>query len=307
MTASKPYFCPVSATNASIWVTGASGQLGQCLRDVCAAGSDERFVFSGRNDLDLADEAQVENWMHKHKVQLLIHTAAYTAVDRAETETEEAMLANATIPEVLARVCARLSVRMIHISTDYVFSGNRPGDAAGYSESDATGPQGAYGKSKLLGEEAVLHASPQNLAIRTAWFYSEYGHNFVKTMLRLGTERESLRVVNDQHGCPTYAAHLAEALLQMVPALLSKPGEYGGLYHFVNGGATTWYHFASEIMQQAGLNCKVEPCTTADYPTPAKRPAFSMLNTQKIQATFGLRIATWQEALSECLQKLKQT
>ncbi|TVR36899.1 MAG: dTDP-4-dehydrorhamnose reductase [Cryomorphaceae bacterium] len=296
----------MSATNASIWVTGASGQLGQCLRDVCDAGSEFRFEFTRRDDLDLADEAQVENWIQKHGIHLLIHTAAYTAVDRAETETEEALHANATIPEVLARVCARLAVRMVHISTDYVFSGDRTADAAGYLESDATGPQGAYGKSKLLGEKAVLRTCPQNLAIRTAWFYSQYGHNFVKTMLKLGAERESLRVVNDQHGCPTYAGHLAEALLQMVPMLLNNPNEYGGLYHFVNSGATTWYHFASEIMQQVGLNCRVEPCTTADYPTPAKRPAFSVLNTQKIQATFGLCIAMWQDALSECLQKLTQ-
>jgi len=286
----------------TIWITGKSGQLAQCLKDAFAGNTDYQILFTGREDLDLLNDEAVENFMLTQKVDFVINTTAYTQVDAAEDHHEESILANADIPMVLAHWCQQLGARLIHISTDYVFDGT---SKTPYLEDDGMNPQTQYGLSKMLGEMEVQHSGKTGIIIRTSWLYSEYGHNFVKTMLRLGAEKESLRVVNDQHGSPTYARHLANAIVHIVEELTQLPKEHpGDLYHFSNAGQCTWFDFATAIMAQRNLPCKVEPCTTAEYPTKAARPAYSVLNCDKIQQTFGISIASWQEALSECLQKI---
>lgn len=294
----------MSNTKSNIWITGATGQLGQCLRDALQNHTSFHPVFTDRTDIALDEEQQVQDFLAEHQIQLLIHTAAYTAVDRAEDEPDAAMHVNADIPQILAEACREKGIPMIHISTDYVFDGTSDQP---YFETDTENPQSQYGLSKFLGEMEVLQAHRRNIVVRTSWLYSEYGHNFVKTMLRLGADKESLRVVNDQHGCPTYAGDLAKALVVIAEKVVEKPNEFGGIYHFANAGATTWFELASEIMRQRGLPCKVEPCTTAEYPTKAARPAYSVLDTQKIQTTFGLEIRDWKAALCDALSKLKNS
>lgn len=274
--------------------------MGQCLRDAVAA-ENISAIFTERDDFDLSDPDKVSSFLLKHKPNVLINTAAYTAVDQAEDEPEEAAWVNENIPAVLANACAENQVVLIHLSTDYVFDGtaNKP-----YSETDAVNPKSVYGKTKRNGEKVVLNADPQNMVVRTAWLFSEYGHNFMKTMIRLGAIKPQLRVVNDQHGKPTYAGHLASALLVMAEQTVDKTANLGGIYHFANAGETTWFAFAAEIMKQKGYSCEVQPCTTEEFPTKAARPAYSVLNTQKIQSTFEIDIIHWKEALSEALQKL---
>lgn len=260
-----------------------------------------RGVFSTRDDLDLSNAQHVSEWMDRHQPHVLINTAAYTAVDRAEEEPETARLGNTIVPETLAAVCAQKGIPLIHISTDYVFDGKgkRP-----YQEDDPVNPQSVYGKTKLDGERAVLKASPQNLVIRTSWLYSEYGHNFVKTMLRLGAEKASINVVNDQLGNPTYAGDLARTLVTVVDQMASDKRSSGGVYHYTNGGIASWYDLASAVMRQRGLPCAVKPCTSAEFPTKAQRPAFSALDTQKIRTTFGLEIPDWKDALKRALAQI---
>lgn len=289
-----------NAEDLHIWITGGDGQLGQCLRDAVAA-ENTSAVFTERNDLDLADTEKVEAFLKEHKPNVLINTAAYTAVDQAEDEPEEAAWVNEKIPAVLANACADNKVLLIHLSTDYVFDGTA---TVPYAEIDAVNPKSVYGKTKRVGEETVLGANPNNMVVRTAWLFSEYGHNFMKTMIKLGAVKPQLRVVNDQHGKPTYAGHLAKTLLAMAVQSVDKAANHGGIYHFANAGETTWYAFASEIMKQKGYSCEVQPCTTEEFPTKAARPAYSVLNTQKIQRTFGVEIIHWKKALSEAIQKL---
>jgi dTDP-4-dehydrorhamnose reductase len=286
----------------TIWITGKTGQLAQCLGDAFSGTTDYRILFTGRTDINLLDDDAVENYMLTHKVDFVINTTAYTQVDAAEDHPEEAILGNTDIPMVLAHWCQKLGARLIHISTDYVFDGTAQEP---YTEEDGMNPQTQYGLSKMLGEMEIQHAGKTGIIIRTSWLYSEYGHNFVKTMLRLGAEKESLRVVNDQHGSPTYARHLADAIVQIIKKLKNLPQNHpGDLYHFSNSGQCTWFDFATAIMNLKNLNCKVEPCSTADYPTKALRPAYSVLNCDKIQQTFDISIATWQDALRQCLQKI---
>jgi len=294
----------VSNTVINIWVTGAQGQLGSCISDVAQQHSEINFHWTTRNDIDLINSEEVLEFLSEYSIDVVINTAAYTAVDQAEDEPEAAMHTNADMPQILAEACRQAGIPLIHISTDYVFDGT---SEKPYSESDSENPQSQYGLTKWLGELEVLQAHRRNLVIRTSWLYSEYGHNFVKTMLRLGAEKESLRVVNDQHGCPTYAGDLAKALVNIAGKVVANPDDFGGIYHFANAGETTWFGLASEIMQQGSLNCKVEPCTTAEYPTKAARPANSVLNTQKIQSTFDLEIKHWKDALTEALRKLKNS
>lgn len=289
-------------TTLNIWITGADGQLGRCLKDVLPNHHNVQGVFSSREDLDLQNKVAVESWLNDNKINVVINTAAYTAVDKAEDEPEAAIHANADIPEVLATACNDHGIPLIHVSTDYVFDGTA---SEPYTENDVENPQSQYGLSKYLGELEVLQGNKRNVVVRTSWLYSEYGNNFLKTMLRLGAEKESIRVVNDQHGSPTYAGHLAEVLVTIAEKITGEMDEdIGGVYHFSNAGTATWFDFATAIMELRELPCKVEPCTTAEYPTKATRPAYSELDTRKIQSIFDLKIANWKDALKDALSKM---
>lgn len=268
-------------------VTGANGQLGQELRLLLG----NRAVYAGRAELDIADEAAVKAFFEAQSFDLVINCAAYTAVDKAEDDAEAADRANRLGPALLARY----GRRMVHVSTDYVFDGTscRP-----YRENDAPNPVSVYGRTKLAGEEAVLNEAETAVIIRTAWVYSSFGKNFVKTMRRLGAERDSLGVVFDQVGTPTYAADLASAIVAMLPQI--APG-MKDVYHYSNEGVTSWYDFAVAIMEESGLSCAVRPIESADYPTRAARPAFSVLNKAKIKKDFGLSIPHWRDGLKRCL------
>ena len=268
-------------------VTGADGQLGQELRFLLG----NRAVYAGRAELDIADESAVKAFFEAQSFDFVINCAAYTAVDRAEDEAEAADRANRLGPALLARYGRRI----VHVSTDYVFDGTscRP-----YRENDATNPVSVYGKTKLAGEEAVLNEAETAVIIRTAWVYSSFGKNFVKTMRRLGSERDSLGVVFDQVGTPTYAADLASAITAMLPQ--TAPG-MKDVFHYSNEGVTSWYDFAVAIMEESGLSCAVRPIESADYPTRAARPAFSVLNKAKIKKDFGLSIPHWRDGLKRCL------
>ncbi len=271
-------------------VTGSNGQLGNALRRLLGS----RAVYVDRDELDITDAAAVNAFTGNGKFEAIINCAAYTAVDKAESEEALAAKINVDGPANLAAT----GIPLIHISTDYVFDGTscRP-----YTEADRANPQSAYGRTKLAGERAVLEKASAAVIIRTAWLYSEDGNNFVKTMRRLGAEKPELRVVFDQIGTPTYAADLAAAIVEVLPRLYPGVKE---VYHFSNEGVCSWYDFACEIMELSGLRCKVVPIESEDYPSPAARPLYSVLNKAKIKRDFGLTINHWKESLHKCLQNL---
>ncbi|RYY95124.1 MAG: dTDP-4-dehydrorhamnose reductase [Chitinophagaceae bacterium] len=281
-----------------ILVTGAGGQLGQELQALAPRFPHYQFVFLSRSALDLGDGRAIHAVIASERAAYCINAGAYTAVDKAESEPDAAFRVNGHGVGQLAAACAQADTRLIHISTDYVFDGAA---TAPYRESDPTAPVGVYGASKRMGEELCGAANPNAVIIRTAWVYSAFGHNFVKTMLRLLPQKESLSVVSDQHGCPTYAADLAGALLQIIESGKWVPG----IFHYSNAGPTTWYHFAAAIRAHCGFACTLHAITTDQYPTPAKRPAWSVLDTQKIRETYGLGIRSWEECLAECLALLR--
>lgn len=281
----------------NILVTGAAGQLGSELR--VAAGDDRRFIFTDRDRLDITDSRALEAFIAEEKIETIINCAAYTAVDRAEEEPEAADRINHLAVASMARIAKERGLGLIHISTDYVFDGRgyRP-----YREEDATAPTGVYGKTKLAGEQAILEIAPsRSIIIRTSWVYSSFGNNFVKTMLRLGRERQSLGVIFDQVGTPTYARDLAEAILEILPQIDNEKPQ---IYHYSNEGVLSWYDFAREIMRMAKLPAKVDPIETESYPTPATRPHFSLLNKRRIKERFGLEIPYWKESLDNCLREM---
>ena len=271
-------------------VTGSNGQLGNALRRLLGS----RAVYADRHELDITDAAAVRSFAGNGKFEAIINCAAYTAVDKAEEEEALAAKINVDGPANLAAT----GIPLIHISTDYVFDGTscRP-----YTEADRTNPQSAYGRTKLAGERAVLEKASAAVIIRTSWLYSEDGNNFVKTMRRLGAEKPELRVVFDQIGTPTYAADLAAVIVEVLPRLYPGVKE---VYHFSNEGVCSWYDFACEIMGLSGLRCKVVPIESKDYPSPAVRPLYSVLNKAKIKRDFGLTINHWKESLHKCLQNL---
>lgn len=270
-------------------VTGANGQLGNELKPLLPDA-----IFTDSDMLDITNSAAVEKFVRENNIDTIINCAAYTAVDRAESEPEQATFVNSIGPNNLAKTGAKL----IHISTDYVFDGKnyRP-----YVETDPTDPQSVYGKTKHMGEVAVMESATTAIIIRTSWLYSSFGNNFVKTMRRLGDERDSLNVIFDQVGTPTYAADLAAAIVQIIPQI--KPGQKE-IYHFSNEGVCSWYDFAAEIMKVSGLRCVVNPIMGKDYPLPAPRPFYSVLNKAKIRADFGIEIAHWSDALRRCIDLL---
>ena len=289
----------MSIDQPTILVTGAGGQLGKELQQLAHGFAGYRFLFADKTILNIGDAAATAAYFAEHAIKFCINCAAYTAVDKAESEQASAFLINADAVANLATQCCKYQAQLIHISTDYVFDGTstRP-----YQETDKTNPVSIYGKSKLLGEELALQHCPTSIIIRTAWLYSAFNANFVKTMLRLMSEKESIQVVNDQYGCPTYAADLASAVLQIIASGKSK--QYPGIYHYSNTGITNWHGFALAIKKIAGSNCIVNPIATAQFPTAAKRPAYSVLDTAKIRETFHLNIPDWKNSLQRCLALL---
>ncbi|GAB3362108.1 dTDP-4-dehydrorhamnose reductase [Arachidicoccus ginsenosidivorans] len=289
----------MSVTTPTIIVTGKNGQLGSELLDIHMSYPGYKFVFLDRNQLDLAKPEQFEAIFEQYKPAFFINAGAYTAVDKAETEKELAMAVNGIAPGKIATLCREYGAKLIHISTDYVFDGN---GTAPYMPDQATHPLNYYGQTKLKGEESALAHNPGTIIIRTAWVYSAYGHNFVKTMLRLMSERPSINVVGDQYGAPTYARDLALAIMDII----GKGAAHQGIYHFSNEGKISWYDFARAIRDLAGLTCAVNEITTADFPTPAKRPAYSVLDKGSLIRDYGIQPRDWQVALKECLGYLQR-
>ena len=283
---------------STILVTGANGQLGKELQQAAARYPGHQFIFAGREELPIGDPVAVDAFFKQQPVDFCINCAAYTAVDKAESDKEAAFLINGDATGFLARACAVSGAKLIHISTDYVFDGtsSRP-----LKEDDPTGPINTYGASKLKGEQLAMEVNAATVIIRTSWVYSEFGNNFVKTMMRLMKERPSLNVVDDQIGSPTYAADLAEAILQIVQGGHFTPG----IYHYSNEGVISWFEFALAIHELTGSSCVVSPIHTEQYPTPAKRPHYSLLDKTLIRQTYGLSIPAWKESLALCVERLK--
>lgn len=283
----------------NILVTGSNGQLGSELRELAKDFSKYHFTFIDVEDLDLTDYKALENYMDQHPFDLCIHCAAYTAVDKAEDEREKAYKINATTAGQLAHFCWKHDILLIYLSTDYVFDGK---NYKPYIETDKTAPKTVYGKSKLDGELAVESSGANYVIIRTSWLYSTYGHNFVKTMLRLGAENDTVRVVADQTGTPTYAADLAAMMLEIIPKLNKE--HMGEIYHYSNEGVTSWFDFAKAIMALSNTECKVLAIETKDFPSRAKRPYYSVLNKRKIHEAFDIEIPHWRESLEKAIKKL---
>lgn len=285
-----------------VLVTGANGQLGQELQNIAAKYPQYRFHFVARRDIDLSDTAAVESFFHHTPFDALIHCAAYTQVDKAESESELAYRINGEASAAIARACARRAAPLLYVSTDYVFDGTH---GSANEPSSVCNPLNVYGSSKRAGELAVLENNPCTLVVRTSWVYSVFGNNFVKSMLRLGKERPALHIVSDQISAPTYAADLAVTLL----LLLEKRALYeqGNIVHFSNAGVASWYDFADEIMRQSGIPCPVNPIKSSEFPTAATRPLFSLLSLDSLRKDFGIHPTHWKDALIRCLEVLKTT
>lgn len=287
----------------TVLVTGADGQLGNSLRALSSRHPSFTFLFTDVTELDICDKEAVQAYVNRNQVDYILNCAAYTAVDKAEDNEAVCFRINAEAVRNLGKAAADAGARILHISTDYVFDGtaHRP-----YIETAPTCPVSAYGRTKLAGEEALLSVCPDAIIIRTAWLYSEYGHNFVKTMLRLGKEREEISVVFDQVGTPTYAGDLAEAMCTVLEA--GEKGDFKpGIYHFSNEGVCSWYDFTIKILQIARLACRVKPIESTAYPSRAVRPPYSVLNKKKIKAAYGLAIPHWEESLRRCMVALKES
>lgn len=276
-------------------ITGANGQLGMCLKDILGA---DKAIYTDAADLDITDERAVLEFGQEHDFSAIVNCAAYTNVDKAEEEPELAYKINAVGPGNLAKLSAKKNIPLVHISTDYVFDGssNKP-----LRETDAVNPLGVYGKTKREGEEAVLKYAQTAVILRTAWLYSPYGRNFVKTMLRLGAEKPRIGVVSDQFGTPTYAPHLAEIIAGILPKI--RPGSKE-IYHCTDEGACSWYDLAWYTLSRASGCCRVDAVLSADYPTKARRPAFSVLDKTKLKQDFHVCLPHWTKGVDECLKKL---
>ncbi len=286
----------------NILVTGADGQLGNEIRNLASNYNNLNFIFTDVNNLDITNINDVEEFFTSQPIDYIINCAAYTAVDKAESNYNSANLINVTGVKNLVALSKKYSTKLIHISTDYVFDGtnHKP-----YVETDATNPDSVYGKTKLEAEKIILNSAINAIIIRTSWLYSSFGNNFVKTMIRLGSERNELNVIFDQIGTPTYAFDLGKAILDIVEQSTQNNIKFSqGIYHFSNHGVCSWYDFAIEIMKLANINCKINPIESKDYPTPAKRPFYSVLNKSKIQNTFNISIPYWKDSLRQCIKKI---
>ena len=292
-----------------VLVTGKNGQLGKSIykvvnRDSNHNAQDNEFIFVGRKELDLSSQNNIDNYFDNNSFDIIINCAAYTAVDKAEEEQELANQINHLAVKQLAKIAKAQQAKLIHISTDYVFDGesDKP-----YTEADATNPINVYGKTKLAGEQVIQETMPNSaIIIRTSWTYSEYGNNFVNTMIRLGKERDELSVVSDQIGSPTYATDLANAILEIIKnEEFKKAGQATQIYHYSNAGECNWYEFTKEIFELANIQCTISPITTEQYPAPAQRPGNTLMNKDKITKIFDFQIVNWKKSLSDCFQSIR--
>lgn len=282
----------------NILITGADGQLGNCLRRTLGDDAGLNVVYTDAAELDVTNREAVDRYFGDHDFDIVVNCAAYTAVDRAETDDLRAASINTGAVGNIGEAAARNGIKVIHISTDYVFSGEnfRP-----YEAHDEPYPRSIYGRTKLEGEGLLTSFCQDAMIIRTAWLYSEFGNNFVKTMLRLAAENDAINVVSDQVGTPTYAGDLAQAIHEIINHEQWKPG----IYHFTDEGVASWYDFAKAIFEMAHCDITVNPISTAQYPTPAKRPLYSVLSKTKIKKAFGLNIPYWRDSLAKCMQRLE--
>jgi len=289
-----------------VLVIGKNGQLGQSMYQVTSnKHSNHQFVYVGRDDLDLSRASNITKYFQTHHFDVVVNCAAYTAVDKAESNEALADRINHTALYHIATIANKQQVKLIHISTDFVFDGKNDNP---YRETDAVRPINVYGRTKLEGEQAILEVMPMNaIIVRTSWVYSEYGNNFVKTILKLGTELNELGVVCDQIGTPTYARDLALTILRIIKHNeFIEPNQKTQIYHYSNQGACSWYDFAKKIIEFSNITCKIKPITTEDYPLPARRPVNTLMNKNKIIKKFGLKIPLWQDSLKLCIRDLKK-
>jgi dTDP-4-dehydrorhamnose reductase len=289
--------------NSKILVTGANGQLGNEIRRLCRNFPGLEFIFTDVDMLDITNPDAVSVFMEASKPAIVVNCAAYTNVDGAELNVKNVRKINSLAPQVLAAACAMQDAFLIHISTDYVFDGEA---TEPYTEDDETNPISVYGNSKLEGEEKIKTVFDNYLIIRTSWMYSEFGHNFVRSIIALAKERETLEIVNDQFGSPTYARDLANSIIDIIIKSILNPKAYlPGIYHYANQGVCSWYEFACEILNIAGIkSCTLIPISTEQYPAVAKRPKYSVLNTSKVRESFGIGIPNWRDSLRECLSSI---
>ena len=288
----------------NILVTGANGQLGNEMR-IVSKNSSDRYIFTDVGELDILDKKAVMDCVKREKIDVIVNCAAYTNVDKAEDEPVFAEKLNATAVEYLAEACKDNDAMLIHISTDYVFGGNEGNTPR--TETEPANPTGAYGRSKLHGEQAIEKVGCRHIIIRTAWLYSEFGNNFVKTMRKLTAERDSLKVVFDQVGTPTYALDLAKAIEAFIERLKTANGQQpiaNGIYHFSNEGVTSWYDFAKEICELSGNKCDIQPCHSDEFPSKVKRPSYSVLDKTKIKKELNITIPYWKDSLKICANRI---
>ena len=291
----------------TIVVTGSDGQLGQELQAVHGQFPSFDFRFCSREDLDITNGEELGEKLSAWKPSFIINAAAYTAVDQAETDEEKAFQVNTAAVEKLAKICKKKEIWLMHVSSDYVYHHNpdRP-----LNEADETYAQGAYARTKLKGDQAIQDIDPMYCIVRTSWVYSSFGKNFVKSMTRLGNERDSLNIVSDQIGTPTYARDLAVVLCQMIQIIAREAGDkeqYTGIYNYSNAGATNWAEFAEEIFNIQGISCEIHPITTEEFGAPAPRPKWSLLDKNKISSIFNIEIKSWKTSLKACIELLKSS
>ena len=283
----------------NILVTGANGQLGNEMR-VVSKGSSDRYIFTDVEELDITNRDAVANFVKENDIKVVVNCAGYTNVEKAEDEENLAELINAQAVEYLALACRENHATLIHISTDYVFGGNEGNTPR--KENEPVNPTGAYGRTKLHGEQAIWKVKCNYLIIRTAWLYSEFGNNFVKTMRKLTSERDKLNVVFDQIGTPTYAFDLANVIFKIIEE--RRYDELTGIYHFSNEGVISWYDCAKEICELSGNSCDIQPCHSDEFPSKVKRPSYSVLDKTKIKNSLNITIPHWKESLKKCISKL---
>ncbi|WP_047414316.1 dTDP-4-dehydrorhamnose reductase [Cellulophaga sp. Hel_I_12] len=283
---------------SKILVTGANGQLGQCIKELSVSlDPDNTYLFKSSKDLDITNYQQVLAAFTLENFDFCINCAAYTNVDKAESDTQNAVNVNSTGAQNLATACNQTNTTLLHISTDFVFDGTKNSP---YIETDKTAALSVYGNTKNVGETEIIKKAPKSYIIRTSWLYSEYGHNFMKTMIRFGSEKDSLSVINDQTGTPTYAKDLAEVLIKIIQ---NKPIPYG-IYHYSNEGTATWFDFAKAIFEITKSTIQLHPIATEAYPLPAKRPKYSVLNSSKIKTALQLEIPAWRDSLKKAINAL---